>query len=43
MKLFVQYLCETNDNEVKEIAKNICEKYIKSEVFFLKEICEKCD
>jgi hypothetical protein len=42
LETFIKYLCETEDNEVKRIGKDICEKYIKSEVFFLKEICEKC-
>ncbi|MCU4137440.1 MAG: hypothetical protein MW689_001011 [Thermodesulfobacteria bacterium] len=43
IKSFIKYLCETDDGEVKKIAKDICEKYIKSEIFFLKEVCEKCN
>jgi len=43
IKSFIKYLCETDDGEVKKIAKDICEKYIKSGIFFLKEICEKCN
>ncbi len=43
IEAFIKYLCETGDEEVKSIAKYICEEYMKSGIFFLKEVCEKCN
>jgi len=42
IKSLIKYLLETKNREVIEIAKTICEKYIKHEIFYLKEICETC-
>jgi len=39
IRKFITYLYETNDKEVRNIANQICSKYIEREIFFLKEIC----
>ncbi len=41
IKDFIKYLIETDSPEVKNIAKKICDKYIKNEIYFIKELCEK--